>query len=322
MTTGNTQSPSRQPATTPGAPGGPGRLSKYIVAGLMAALVLAVFLTPGLQTPPTAEAQATILVKNTGQNVNSSLNFGLSASTTRIAQGFSTGSDPDGYRIASIGIRFKNIADPSTAGSELTATLNTADSLNPGNVLCTLHNPSNFTSSGIHTFDVPDTCPFTNDYASYYLVLRRANVNTGAITFTATDSSNQDTAISGWGVDNVRHSHNGTSWSRSSGQPFMIEVRGTTAPKTWVSNTETNTAANVSYSNIGANHIAQGFRTGNGAGSYEVTDVLIRFERGQPDRSWIKVWIVESSSLQTIAPSPEMRNQPKGLSEGSSGYTE
>ena len=54
MKTGNTQSPSRQPATTPG---GPGRLSKYIVAGILTALVLAVFVTSGLQAPPTAEAQ-------------------------------------------------------------------------------------------------------------------------------------------------------------------------------------------------------------------------------------------------------------------------
>ena len=54
MKTGNTQSPSRQSATTPG---GPGRLGKSIVAGLMAALILAIFLAPGLQGTPTAEAQ-------------------------------------------------------------------------------------------------------------------------------------------------------------------------------------------------------------------------------------------------------------------------
>ena len=54
MKTGNTQSPSRQPAATPG---GPGRLSKYIVAGVLTALILAVFLAGQLQAPPTAEAQ-------------------------------------------------------------------------------------------------------------------------------------------------------------------------------------------------------------------------------------------------------------------------
>ena len=54
MTTGNTRSPSRQPAATPG---GPGRLSKYIASGVLTALVLAIFLTPGLQAPPPAEAQ-------------------------------------------------------------------------------------------------------------------------------------------------------------------------------------------------------------------------------------------------------------------------
>ena len=54
MKTGNTQSPSRQPATTPG---GPGRLSKYIASGILTALILAVFLAGQLQAPPTAEAQ-------------------------------------------------------------------------------------------------------------------------------------------------------------------------------------------------------------------------------------------------------------------------
>ena len=54
MTTGKTRSPSRQPAATPG---GPGRLSKYIASGVLTALVLAIFVTSGLQAPPTAEAQ-------------------------------------------------------------------------------------------------------------------------------------------------------------------------------------------------------------------------------------------------------------------------
>ena len=54
MKTGNTRSPSRQSAAMPGRSG---RLSKYIVAGILTALILAVFLTPGLQALPTAEAQ-------------------------------------------------------------------------------------------------------------------------------------------------------------------------------------------------------------------------------------------------------------------------
>ena len=53
MKTGNTQSPSRQPAATTG---GPGRLSKYIASGILTALVLAVFLTGQLQAPQTAHA--------------------------------------------------------------------------------------------------------------------------------------------------------------------------------------------------------------------------------------------------------------------------
>ena len=64
MKTGNTQSPSRQSATTPG---GTRRLGKSIVAGILTALVLAIILTAGLQAPPIAEAQTVNNAATVGQ---------------------------------------------------------------------------------------------------------------------------------------------------------------------------------------------------------------------------------------------------------------
>ena len=55
MKTGNTRSPRRQSAAMPGRSG---RLSKLIVAAILTALVLAVFVMSGLHAPPPAEAQA------------------------------------------------------------------------------------------------------------------------------------------------------------------------------------------------------------------------------------------------------------------------
>ena len=112
MKTGNTRSPSRQPATMPGSPG---RLSKYITSGILTALILAVFLTPGLQEPPTAEAQSAVLISNTGQAADSG-GPALNSTTAKRAQAFtlSASASADGYTVTSIGIAFHTIGNTST----------------------------------------------------------------------------------------------------------------------------------------------------------------------------------------------------------------
>ena len=230
MTTGKTRSPSRQPATISG---GPGRLSKYIVAGMLTALVLAIFLTPGLQAPPIAEAQsATALVSNTGQTSMSSGAF-LNSTTTKHAMAFTTGSITSGYIVDSIGYGFRTIADTSTAGADLQMTLNSvAGSGEPGSSLCTLTDPATFTSFAVNTFDAPTTgtkCPDLAPATTYFVVMERLQVSgTSNISSLRTNSDAEDTgAAPGWSIADVAYERSSTAWQQqANNRAYQIEVNG------------------------------------------------------------------------------------------------
>ena len=61
----------------------------------------------------------TILVKNTNQS-HASTNNNISSAFPKLSQRFTTGTDPEGYTVDSIGFLFHEIADTATAASELT----------------------------------------------------------------------------------------------------------------------------------------------------------------------------------------------------------
>ena len=111
--------------------------------------VLALALTLGgvlFWASPVQAQAATVLVKNTGQTAT--LMLDLDADAPNVAQAFTTSSHVYGYTLSSIGISFDAIADPSTAGSELTVTLNEPGSDgNPDTLLCTLSDPATFTAA-------------------------------------------------------------------------------------------------------------------------------------------------------------------------------
>ncbi len=230
MKTRNTRSPSRQSAAMPG---GPRRLRKYIASGILTALVLAVFLTPGLQAPPPAQAQsATALVSNTGQTSMSSGAF-LNSTTTKHAMTFTTGSNTTGYIVDSIGYGFRTIADPSTAGADLQMTLNSvAGSGEPGSSLCTLTDPATFTSSAVNTFDAPTTgteCPDLAPTTTYFVVMERLQVTGSSnITSLRTNSDAEDTgAAPGWSIADVAYERSSTAWQQEAyNRAYQIEVNG------------------------------------------------------------------------------------------------
>ena len=122
----------------------------------------------------------TPLVKNTGQTALGSGGL-LGVDAENEAQGFTTGPNPDGYTLSAIGISFDTIADTSNAGSEMTASLydGTPNMLvptliQPNSALCTLNDPSSFSSSGVQTFTAPTTCPTLAANTIYFVVLERA----------------------------------------------------------------------------------------------------------------------------------------------------
>ena len=148
----------------------------------------------------------------------------------RYAQSFTTGSNDDGYTLNSIGIDLYNVADTSTAGAELTATLNTISSGSPGTALCTLTDPGSFTSTDVHTFVAPttDPCPALKTNTSYFFVITRANITTDEIKVNFTRNDSEDSGgAAGWSIGNAASYYSSSTWSSNTGLNLMIEVTGT-----------------------------------------------------------------------------------------------
>ena len=151
------------------------------------------------------------------------------------AQGFTTGGHKPGYGLSSIGIRFGSIADTSTAGSELTVTLNEEDRGKPGDALCTLRDPSGFSRSGLHTFSAPttgtDRCPKLSMKTTYFVVVTRTNDTASAITFDVTERDDEDAGgPAGWSVGNRAFYRDIWSWNAEPTAKMMIEVSGSQMP--------------------------------------------------------------------------------------------
>ena len=171
------------------------------------------------------------LVKNTGQTAESS-GLALSSTTPRRAQAFTTGANPAGYALSSIGIQFQAIDTPASAGGELTVTLNADGSGSPGDALCTLADPASFSANSLNTFSAPTTgmgaCPALTMETTYFVVVMRANDTTDSIELSYTDSDSEDTLTpaSNWAIGDDRQGYDGTTWTTDAGESLMLEVRG------------------------------------------------------------------------------------------------
>ena len=260
--------------------------------------------------PLVSEATATIvdadvLVRNTGQTSSGSART-LANNRPSRAQAFTTGADTEGYELDSIGFLFDNIANISSAGSQLTVTLNEDSSGNPGSALCTLTNPATFSASGVHTFSAPTTgttCATLTASTTYFAVIERTTVTVDEIALENSNSGSEDPgSVPGFSIGNNRHQANSTgNWSKTNGQSHQIEVKGAsaTAPivsdnRTWVDNRRGYAA--TGYDNTGAFTMAQGFRTGDTVGIFEVHEIHVEFDSGQPATGKIQVRIVESTA--------------------------
>ena len=249
-----------------------------------------------------------VLVKNTGQT---ELPIGAELTTAfpSDAQAFTTGPNASGYKLDSIAVHFHEIASVSTASNQLTVTLREENGDNPSTTLCTLTNPPIFASSGLHTFSAPTTgtnlCPTLDMNTTYFVVVTRVNATSSAIELSQSAGNDTDAGSApGWSIDQRRFFRTSDSTWRSS-IPYMIQVNGVVATETvdtthrsWVENREGE--ATTTYENTGTFSIAQGFRTGDTAGAYEIHEISIDFDRGQPQPKAVQVRIVESSSPDSV----------------------
>ncbi len=172
----------------------------------------------------------TVLVKNTGQAYVTGVSGALSNSIPKRAQAFTTGPNRTGYTLSSIGIEFIDIDSTSTAGGHLVATLNADNSGNPGASLCTLVDPSSFSSLGVQTFGAPTGCPTLAASTTYFVVIERVIDTSDVLSVRQLDSDNEDTGgAAGWLIANNRHLFASGSWIKA-GRPYAIEVSGAALP--------------------------------------------------------------------------------------------
>ena len=180
------------------------------------------------------QANNSALVKNTGQTAQSST-FQLSTVATKRTQAFTTGSHSAGYTLNSIGLSFGDIAEITTAGAQLTVTLNEVSGGDPGSVLCTLTDPATFTGAGVQTFDAPaaDPCPTLKARTTYFAVIERVvfPIPDTSISLQITTSGDEDSGgAMGWTIGDARQFFGSGTWTRTASQSHLIEVRGTEAP--------------------------------------------------------------------------------------------
>ena len=167
------------------------------------------------------------LVGNTGQTADAV--GALSPSTTKRAQGFTTGSKVEGYALTSVGVSFHTIDSVSTAASQLTATINEVSGSDPGDVVCTLGHPGGtYVNEAVNTYDASN-CPTLDARTSYFFVLDRTTVDANSLGLDRTASTSEDTgAADGWSIADSSHLFGSGSWF-SAAAPLQIEIRGANA---------------------------------------------------------------------------------------------
>ena len=187
----------------------------------------------GVVRPFVEDAEtAAALVGNTGQSGDAGHDLG-SAGAKR-AQAFTTGTSKAGYALASVGIEFGGVSDPSSAPTDLEATLNADGGGDPGDALCTLIAPASLSERSVNTFAAPasgTTCPSLVKETTYFVVVERVRVTgSGAIAVSGTASGSEDTgAAEGWSIAEGSATYSpqaaAQGWA-SDAFSYKIEVRG------------------------------------------------------------------------------------------------
>ena len=289
----NTGTPASTPSTRryfqrpgPRAPKGRGH-AKLITTGLLAAFVLAVVAAAFLHVAPSAEAQASTLVSNTGQT-SSSAGLLFNATVPAQAQRFTTGTSNAGYTIHSVGFKFGTISDTATVGNDLEVTINKPSDANPGDAICTLTDPVTFTSGEVNTFHAPTTgegCPTLTKNTTYYVVVTRvATSGTSTINAAYTTSDSEDSgAAAGWSINNVGTQSGGSTWSDGIltvlNSAFQIEIEGEAAtPEAVVKNTGKTTATNKATLSSTVSRFAQRFTADADAHEFSLYSISIDFD--------------------------------------------
>ena len=187
----------------------------------------------GVVRPSVEDAEtAAALVGNTTQP--GAAGHDLGSAGVKRAQAFTTGTSRAGYALASVGIEFGDVSDPSSAPTDLEVTLNADGGGVPGDALCTLIAPASLSERSVNTFAAPasgTTCPVLEKETTYFVVVERVRATgSGAIAVNGTASGSEDTgAAEGWSIADGSATYSpqaaAQGWA-SDAFSYKIEVRG------------------------------------------------------------------------------------------------
>ena len=187
----------------------------------------------GVVRPSVEDAEtAAALVGNTTQP--GAAGHDLGSAGVKRAQAFTTGTSRAGYALASVGIEFGDVSDPSSAPTDLEVTLNADGGGVPGDALCTLIAPAGLSERSVNTFAAPasgTTCPVLEKETTYFVVVERVRATgSGAIAVNGTASGSEDTgAAEGWSIADGSATYSpqaaAQGWA-SDAFSYKIEVRG------------------------------------------------------------------------------------------------
>ena len=145
---------------------------------------------------------------------------------------------------------------------------------------------------------------------------------TTLVDISGTTSSSEDPGSrTNWSILNSSLYY-GTSWNTDPDK-IRIQVKGRSSAQeitsdhtTWVDNRQGD--ADTDYENLGSYSIAQGFRTGDTAGIFNVNEIHIDFDSGQTEYQKILLLITESTT-----PDAEVNTgRPSGFRKGGSFYSQ
>ena len=164
-----------------------------------------------------AHAQTTVLVSNIGRTA-SGTNPNITT-TSFLGQGFTTGSNSDGYTLGSVELAVFLF---SGNASTITVSIYSESSGNPGTLVHTLTTPASI-SAPATTFTAPSGTTLA-DSTTYYVVITTTG---GLLYLSTTNGGAEDTGgASGWSIaNNHRYTRSG-NWETASG-PLRMRINGT-----------------------------------------------------------------------------------------------
>ena len=137
------------------------------------------------------------------------------------AQGFTTGSDSGGYTLGSVELAVSSF---SGAASDITVSIYSESSGNPGTLVHTLTTPASI-SAAVTTFTAPSGATLAAS-TTYYVVVSTTG---SGISLSRTSATAEDTGgVSGWSIADSRRFFGGSGWNTTT-SPIRMRINGAAA---------------------------------------------------------------------------------------------